>query len=462
MIFLRAKCFKRVYDILKKTIFFLFFICSSAWCIGDILPQKLSFNDQSRIHISPFFYPISNKPYLFDHGDYRIASSRRPPMDLSLDHDDNLRAQLPDRDVLLYSSHQYQVHATLPWEVLYKHNALPMQGDVFYHQSWRTLLVGAFANNKKGIYALELSEPMTENNARVLLEFSSQQDHDLGFIVGQANIARVADGRWSIIVHNGYQKNGQPYLYIFDIEHQSLLAKLGVEPDRPFDQDSLLLNGLSEAAPVDIDGDYIVDYVYAGDLNGNVWRYDLRNETPSSWLSGQRIFSAKDRLGSPQAITERPQVGAVSSMLETHAQVMVYIGTGSGLVSGYVPSSHQSIHAFQDILDHDSRLLFKSSTAATSDVSWSYNFSDESEQVLSGLSLNGQRLVCDTQSITHDDKGLGQVERYRYVFDRRNGAVILRAFLTNGQQQELIDERLANQPVYGRQSWRVIDKRTLN
>src|SRR6185437_6829720 len=42
-------------------------------------------------------------------------------------------------------------------------------------------------------------------------------------------------------------------------------------------------NGIAYTTPADLDGDHITDYVYAGDLKGNVWRFDLTAADPSLW-----------------------------------------------------------------------------------------------------------------------------------------------------------------------------------
>jgi type IV pilus assembly protein PilY1 len=42
-------------------------------------------------------------------------------------------------------------------------------------------------------------------------------------------------------------------------------------------------NGIAYTTPADLDGDHITDYVYAGDLKGNLWRFDLTAADPSLW-----------------------------------------------------------------------------------------------------------------------------------------------------------------------------------
>ena len=41
-------------------------------------------------------------------------------------------------------------------------------------------------------------------------------------------------------------------------------------------------NAIEFVSPADLDGDHITDYVYAGDILGNVWRFDLTDQNPSN------------------------------------------------------------------------------------------------------------------------------------------------------------------------------------
>jgi type IV pilus assembly protein PilY1 len=52
------------------------------------------------------------------------------------------------------------------------------------------------------------------------------------------------------------------------------------------------VNGIAFATPADLDGDHITDYVYAGDVFGNVWRFDLTSSNPGSWGSPAQVFQA--------------------------------------------------------------------------------------------------------------------------------------------------------------------------
>jgi type IV pilus assembly protein PilY1 len=85
-------------------------------------------------------------------------------------------------------------------------------------------------------------------------------------------------------------------------------------------------NGIAYASPADLDGDHITDYVYAGDLKGNVWRFDLTSSNPANWAlssTGQPLF--KTPAGQP--ITT-PLVLASAVVTGSNPQIMVAFGTG--------------------------------------------------------------------------------------------------------------------------------------
>ncbi len=69
-------------------------------------------------------------------------------------------------------------------------------------------------------------------------------------------------------------------------------------------------NGLSTPVFVDINGDSDVEVAYAGDLFGNLWKFDLSAADPSSWsvATGGALFVATDADGIEQPITSRPNV----------------------------------------------------------------------------------------------------------------------------------------------------------
>ena len=97
-------------------------------------------------------------------------------------------------------------------------------------------------------------------------------------------------------------------------------------------------NGIAYTAPADLDGDKTIDYVYAGDLFGNLWRFDLTSNNPSNWLVSQYghggptpLFSGPATMsaGVPvdQPITTKPVV-VVTGQASGSQAVIVDFGTG--------------------------------------------------------------------------------------------------------------------------------------
>lgn len=222
----------------------------------------------------------------------------------------------------------------------------PTAGDAFFGSSWHTVLVGGLRGGGPAVYALDITDPsqLTESRAAniVLWEFSNVRtsgdssdttswDANLGYAFSQPAIVRMANKKWAAVFGNGYHSkdlagDGAAYLYIVDLQTGKLIKKLGPLGTAP-------TNGLSTPAPVDVNGDNIVDFIYAGDLQGNLWKFDVRDPSPGNWViafSGSPLYTAKDASNNLQPITTRPQVGANP----TGTGFLIYFGTGKYYESG--------------------------------------------------------------------------------------------------------------------------------
>jgi type IV pilus assembly protein PilY1 len=106
-------------------------------------------------------------------------------------------------------------------------------------------------------------------------------------------------------------------------------------------------NGMSTPSLVDYDGDRIIDAIYAGDLQGKLWKWDVTSATNSVWdfaAGGEPMFTT----ASGQPITAPVEVGKVPSGLSGTA--MVYFGTGRYLLSG--DEASKTKQAFYGLLDN--------------------------------------------------------------------------------------------------------------
>jgi len=236
---------------------------------------------------------------------------------------------------------------------------------------WRTILIGGGRTGGKGIFALDITDPDTfsETNASdlVMWEFSSADDDRMGNIIEPPTVSLVRwgnnDYRWTAFVPNGYNSdNSSTGLFMLDIEGgldgtwTSGTDYRYIEFDNSNDA-----SGLSPVRQIDLNGDRIVDRVYAGDLKGNIWvAADSGN---GSWSSAYRqgqtalpLFTA-ERSNTPQPITAAPMVtrNPANDEENTEPDVLVLFGTGQYLTQEDTVS--EDVQAFYGVLDNgDSRL----------------------------------------------------------------------------------------------------------
>ena len=189
----------------------------------------------------------------------------------------------------------------------YTVDGTPVSGDAYIKDEWRTVLVGGLNAGGQGIYALDVSKPQkftseTEAAKYVLWEFDDGDDKDLGFTFSKPIIARANNTndkkRWVAIFGNGYNNtendtavgSGTAVLYVVNLADGTLIRKIDTEVNKLSGA-----NGLSSPTAVDIDGDYDVDYVYAGDLEGNLWKFDLSNSDPKEWKVAYQETSSENK-----------------------------------------------------------------------------------------------------------------------------------------------------------------------
>ncbi len=220
----------------------------------------------------------------------------------------------------------------------YGHNffvdATPGTGDLFYGGAWHTWLVGGLGPGGSAIYALDVTDPTDSNYAEtnaanlvlgewtptLACETDSSCGKNLGNTYGVPQIRRLHNGKWGVIFGNGLgSSTGDAGIFIMIVDPTS-----GARKFRYLGTGSAGGNGITYVTTADLDGDHITDYVYAGDLLGNVWRFDLTSSNAASWAaSSAPTFSTP----AGQPITTRLVVAAGPGP-GGHQMLMVVFGTG--------------------------------------------------------------------------------------------------------------------------------------
>ncbi|MGO9446744.1 MAG: pilus assembly protein, partial [Thiobacillaceae bacterium] len=243
-------------------------------------------------------------------------------------------------------SHQYYVDAT------------PAAGDLFYGNQWHTWLTGGLAGGGQALYTLDVTQPnnFAETNASSLVvnELTNSSlscsnvancNNDLGNVYGTPIIRRMHNGDWAVIWGNGFNSlNGTAAIFIADVNHTTgswtvyeLNTGYGAGNDPTGESRPDCIAYVSSA---DLDGDHVVDYLYAGDLFGNVWRFDVTGNTPASWFvskfgnsAAHPLFTAVNASGTPQAITTSLQVASIPKTTGAPL-ILLEFGTGEMLQPG--------------------------------------------------------------------------------------------------------------------------------
>lgn len=220
------------------------------------------------------------------------------------------------------------------------------------NQRWVNLVQGSGGAGGKYLYTVRVpvpywspeseSPPAALNAATsapgagdVLWEISSDTSGfaDLGHVLSQPDTGVTLDGTWVTIFGNGYEStSNRAQLFIVNALTGALIDKIdtGVgDADAP--------NGLGGVAVLRDSRQRIVG-VYAGDLHGNLWKFDLASENKGDWkvaFDGQPLFTAVHQTGDGEDDVATEPITA-APVLRNHPVrgTMVLFGSGRLFAEG--------------------------------------------------------------------------------------------------------------------------------
>lgn len=219
---------------------------------------------------------------------------------------------------------------------------------------WKTILVGALNGGGKGYYAIDITDPDVPN---MMWEFDDTVDSDVGFSFGNPVVTKRLDGKWVVLVTSGYNNitganPGKGFLYVLDaVTGQILIDPVTSLPLKYSTGEGSATNpsGLAKIRTFVSDSlkNNTAENVYAGDILGNLWRFDINK--PQTTGSGTtpanpfKLAKLQDSGGTNQPITVKPELSTVDG------KRVVFIGTGKYLeASDLTDTSTQSLYAISD------------------------------------------------------------------------------------------------------------------
>lgn len=233
----------------------------------------------------------------------------------------------------------------------------------------RTVLVSGTGGGASGVFALDVTEPAAFGANKVLWEFSGADDKDMGHLtqaprVMKFRIAAASRGSpavhgWFAVVPSGFNNanaEGRAALFLLSLDKPAgALWERGVNYHKvvlPSPEDKTSVNALG--VPGDFVGaDGAVRFLYAGDTQGRLWKFDFTGNAP--WNEGNALsFQSRPLMvamgegaaGRRQPITVAPVVGIGPS-----GGAIVLFGTGKFVSPediGRASYSLQTVYAVQD------------------------------------------------------------------------------------------------------------------
>jgi type IV pilus assembly protein PilY1 len=231
----------------------------------------------------------------------------------------------------------------------------PAAWDAHFGGTWKTVLLGTTGAGGKAVFALDVTDPADFGPAKVLWEINAATPGftDLGYTIGQAVAAKANNGEWVAIFGNGYGSTSQrAVLYIVRLADGALIRKFDTGVGG-----AGAPNGLGTPTLYDSNGDDVYDAVYAPDMRGNVWKFDLGGAAPLGWKiafapaagfpNGAPLFTARGPAAQVQPIQARVELARPPAGVPG---VMVLFGTGRFFADG--DNADTTAQSFYGILDN--------------------------------------------------------------------------------------------------------------
>ncbi len=292
--------------------------------------------------------------------------------------------------------------------------------------SWRTVLVAGVRGGGRGIYAMDITDPSTFTTGsaniaqNVLWEFDNSDDADLGSTFSEPVIVMLNNNKWGVVFGNGYNNSGSGEAAAYVLLLEGSLDGTGTGVNGAWVNNTNFfklstgvgttsnLNGMSTLTAIDLDDNGTADRLYGGDVEGNLWAFDISDSDPANWGSAYTDSSSNPAplftTPSNQPITVRPSVARLPKVGTTPLNapnVMVYFGTGQYLTTSDNTSTNQQ--SFYGVWDAGSESLTQSNLV---------------QQTLAVDSSNtNARFISSTNTVTYSNAPVVSTDKFGWYFN---------------------------------------------
>jgi type IV pilus assembly protein PilY1 len=218
-------------------------------------------------------------------------------------------------------------------------------GDVdFGSNDWRTIMVGGLGSGGSSYYALDITDP---TNPTYLWEFSHA---NLGKTYSNVAITKLHTGEWTVMFSSGYNNtsnggDGAGHLFAINPRTGALMSGFPISNLSGTSGSPSNLGKITPWADNPATNN-TTQFVYAGDTNGDLWRFDM--DPTGTGHTGSQVFKLAhlENAGVPQAITTKPEL----TLLQDNVR-LIMVGTGKYLeVSDLTNTDIQAVYAIKDTM----------------------------------------------------------------------------------------------------------------
>lgn len=201
-----------------------------------------------------------------------------------------------------------------------------VETDAYLSGAWINVLLGSTGAGAKAVYALDVSSPLSMGVSSVMWEVNATGGFaNLGHVLADVQSGVLANGEWVAVFGNGYSSaSGVASLFVVNLRTGALLKEISTSAGsgNGLGGVRLVRGAVDDTDPAKRNR---ILGAYAGDLKGNLWKFDLTGDQ-ADWkvgLSGAPLYVAKDDLANVQPITAAPAI-----LAHPNGGYLVTFGTG--------------------------------------------------------------------------------------------------------------------------------------
>jgi len=268
----------------------------------------------------------------------------------------------------------------------------------------KTMLVSGLGAGGKGLFALDVTSHIAADETaaagKLMWEINEGGSFaDLGHTYGSPQITRLPNGTAVVVFANGYMSStGRAVLYVVNAASGALISAIDTQTGSVGSP-----NGLSSPTLYDADQNGQPELAYAGDLDGQVWKFDLVANTATLLFTTSPVQS----ITTAPVVTRHPKGGQ-----------MVNFATGRMLTSG--DKNDTSIHYAYGIWDgapngNDSLLTQSLSLSTYTDDAGTFDVRTVSASVPNWASHKGWKVALPSGERVLGERPFANAGRFYFL-----------------------------------------------